>query len=216
MPTGVSSDRAASEDARAAEEDRLAANPRPGEDPAIHRQRAAEHRAKAKGHREMAATKRNELREVRWDLDRARQDLFRYESTYHDASYRFERAERRVQDLETEAAGHRAAMNAASNQMTQAREAIRRDQETVRDNDTVLGLGPAIQRPAERLLASGEAVRTYSDFAARRAEFQGDAQQLATHAANETYRKVHGNALQVRLAPIRALLDAMDKPAASK
>lgn len=175
---------AAAEDARAAEQDRLAANPKPGTDPEVHRRRAAEHRARAKQHRDSAASKRNDLRSVRWDLDRSRQDLYRYEQTYNDARYRYERAERRVDDLEREASGYRAAMNAASEQMDQARDAIRRDEATIRDNDAVLGMGPSIQRSADRLLASGKAVRTHADYVARRSEFQGDAQQLATYAAN--------------------------------
>ena len=207
---------AAAEDAKAAEEDRLAANPKPGEDPAVHRARAAAHRVNAKQHRDGAAAKRTDLREVRWDLDRARQDLSRIESTYNDARYQVDRAERRVRDLETEASGYRAAMNAAKDQMDQAREAIRQDQATIRDNDVVLGLGPSIRMPSDRLLANGEAVRSHGDYVAKYSEFQGDAQQLATHAANETYRRVHGNELQSRLAPIQALLTSMDKPAAGR
>ncbi len=207
---------AASEDARAAAEDRLAANPKPGEDPEVHRAKAKQHRAKAKQHRDMAASGRNDLRSVRWDLDQARQDLDRYESTYNDARYRYERAEQRVDDLEREAAGYRAAMNAASDQMDQARDAIKRDEATIRDNDAVLGMGPSIQQSTDRLLANGKAVRSHADFVAKRSEFQGDAQQLATYAANETYRRVHGSELQTRLAPIQALLTSMDKPAAGR
>ncbi|MBM3270267.1 MAG: hypothetical protein FJZ01_21745 [Candidatus Sericytochromatia bacterium] len=204
---------AAAEDTKAAEEDRLAANPPAGHDPEPHRRKAAEHRARAKQHRDQAATKRNEVRDVRWELERARQDLFRYESVYNDARYHYERAERRVNDLENEAAGYRRAMDAARGDMDRAKDAIRRDQETIRDNDAVLGVVPSLQRSTERILANGAAVKSHADFAAKRAEFQGDAQQLATHAANETYRRVHGSELQDRLGPIQALLNSMDKPA---
>jgi chromosome segregation ATPase len=207
---------AAADDAKAAEEDRLAANPPAGEDPAVHRARAAEHREKAKKHRELAASRRRDLRDVRWELERARQDLYRFEQTYNDARYRYERAERRVRDLESEASGYQAAMNTARDQMDRARDAIREDQATIRDNDAVLGIAPSARRSTHRLLANGEAVRSHADYAAKRAEFHGDAQQLATHAANEAYRRVHGSELQDRLAPIQALLNAMDKPAASR
>jgi predicted nucleic acid-binding Zn-ribbon protein len=207
---------AASEDSKAAKEDQLAANPPAGSNPDVHKARAAEHRAKAKQYRDQAANKRRDLRDVRWELERARQELYRYEQTYNDARYRVERAERRVSDLESEAAGYRAAMNAASDQMAVAREAIKQDQATIRDNDAVLAMGPSISRPAERLLTNGDKVASHADFAAKRAEFQGDAQQLATHAANETYRRVHGAELAERLAPIQALLNAMDKPAPNR
>lgn len=223
---------AAEEDRLAAEEDRLAnqpppqpptpppggghRNPPPGsvppDDRELHRQRAAEHRRRAQEYRNQANWRNTELIQIRWDLDRARRELDRSQRDLYDAQADYDRAVGNLRALQNEASGYQAQMNAARRDIDGANAAINRDRQTIQDADTILGIGSSLQASLNHLLGTAQAVRNFEDYEAHRAELNGDALQLATLSANETFRKVHGDALATGLVPIQALLASMDKP----